>query len=141
MTLWEHNIEIAAPPARIWAVMSDVARWPEWTPSMESVAEVSSPLSLGGTAKVKAKGVTETRWTVTEWIPDQGFVWETKVRGARTVGGHTIAPLADGRCRVTLSIEVLGMAGAIFKPLISRTITRNMEMEANGLKQRSEAGE
>ena len=33
----ENTIHIEAPPAIVWAVTVDVERWPEWTPTVESV--------------------------------------------------------------------------------------------------------
>ena len=34
--LLEDRIEIAAPPARVWALVSDVCRMPEWSPQVTS---------------------------------------------------------------------------------------------------------
>lgn len=34
--LLEHSIEIDAPPARVWRLVSDVCRMPEWSPQVSS---------------------------------------------------------------------------------------------------------
>jgi hypothetical protein len=39
---------------------------------------------------------------------------------------------------VRLGIEVQGLAGALFKPLIRKVIVRNLERESAGLKRRCE---
>lgn len=140
MPRWERSIEINASPARVWQVMSDVSKWPEWAPSIESVEGLAGGMGPGSTATVKAKGTPRATWKVTEWNAGQNFTWVTSVRGSKTVGEHIIEPNGEGKSRVTLAIEVKGLMGAIFKPMISKGIVENLELESNGLKQRSEAG-
>ena len=139
MPRWERSIDIDATPARVWQVMSDVKKWPEWTPSIESVEAAPDTLSVGSRATVKAKGTPRATWTITEFNPGRNFTWITSVRGSKTVGEHVIAPNGEGKSRVTLAIEVNGLMGAIFKPMINKVITGNLELESNGLKRRSEA--
>ena len=140
MARWEQTIEIEAAPARVWAVMADVAKWPEWAESILSVTDVTSDFGLGGSAMVHAKGTPKSRFTVTRWEPGRGFDWASKVMGATSVGGHWIEGAGGGRSKVTLSIDVGGPIAALLKPIIGRGIKRNLGMEATGLKQRSEAG-
>lgn len=139
MARWERTIEINANPANVWQIMSDVSRWPEWTPSIESVDQISADMAIGSEAVVKAKGTPRAKWRVTEWNPGQNFTWVTSVRGAKTVGEHVIAPNGEGRSKVTLAIEVQGLLTPLFQPLISRGITSNLELESQGLKRRAEA--
>jgi uncharacterized membrane protein len=138
MARWETSIEIDAPAEQVWAVMSDVERWPKWTESIVSVNEVTSEFGMDGSAVVEAKGAPKSRWTVTRWEPSRGFDWATKAMGATTVGGHWI----EGRgneCSVTLSIEVKSPLAAILRPFLSRRIVGNMRMEAEGLKRGAES--
>ena len=139
MARWENRIEIESPPARVWAVLADVAKWPEWTASMLSVEDVSPGFGLGGTAVVQARGQPKSKFTVTRWEPGVGFEWETRARGARAIAGHWIEGAGEGRSAVTLSVEVPGIVAALFKPLLSRGVTENIRTEAEGLKRQSEA--
>jgi uncharacterized membrane protein len=138
MARWMREIEIEAPPARVWQVMSDVERWPDWTTSMESVEKPDRPLGPGARVAVKPRGVGRSTWTVTSWRPGEGFVWETRVRGSRTLGNHEIMPNGEGRSRARLTVEIPGSFGTLFRPLLSRGIEGNLELEAEGLKRRSE---
>jgi uncharacterized membrane protein len=136
---WEQSIDIDAPPERVWEVMSGIERWPEWTPSVLSVRKLTDgPLALGTQARVHARGTPESTWTVTEAVPPRSFTWGTKVRGAATSAGHVIEPSSTG-VRVTLSLEVAGIAATVLKPLLGKSIRENLRLEAEGLKRRSES--
>ncbi len=138
MPRWEHSIDIQATPDRVWEVMSDIERWPEWTPSVSSVKKLSDgPLAHGTRARVHAKGTPESTWTVSESLHSRSFTWGTKVRGAATTAGHIIEPAPSGS-RVTLSIQIGGIAAALLKPVLGRGIRENLRLEAEGLKRRSE---
>ncbi|MEO8541821.1 MAG: SRPBCC family protein [bacterium] len=138
MARWERSVEIDATPARVWSIMSDVEKWPEWTSSIESV-QLPVPLALGAAAVVKAKGTSKATWRVTEWNPGRNFTWATSLRGAKTVGEHVIEGNGEGKSRVILAIEVKGFMAGLFRPLISKVITTNLDLESAGLKRRSEA--
>ena len=46
---------VAAPPAEVWALVSDPARIPEWDPSIASVASGSTPLKPGDSRIARAR--------------------------------------------------------------------------------------
>ncbi|HMO95360.1 MAG TPA: SRPBCC family protein [Tepidiformaceae bacterium] len=139
MPRWEHTIEIHASPEAIWDVLTDLERWPHWTPSVRSLKPLTDGKFDAGTqARVHPAGSAESTWTVTLIDPGRSFRWATRVRGAATIGDHIIAPVENG-ARVTLAIEVHGLAGKVFKPLIGPGIARNLKAEAEGLKRESEA--
>jgi carbon monoxide dehydrogenase subunit G len=139
MVRWQRSIEIEAAPARVWNVIADVGHWPEWTPSILSVEDLSEPFALGGTATVQALGTPTSGYRVTRWEPGHGFDWETRVRGATAIGRHWVEPAGEGKSLATLTLDMPGIIAVVFKPMLSRVIKRNLEMEANGLKQRSES--
>lgn len=138
MARWQRSIEIEATPARVWNVIADVGHWPEWTPSILSVEDISEPFEAGGTATVQALGTPKSHYRVTRWEPGHGFDWQTKTRGTTATASHWVEPAGEGRSTATLTLEVPGIVAAVFKPFLGRTINRNLEMEANGLKRRSE---
>lgn len=118
--------------------MSGIERWPEWTPSVLSVKKLTAgPIVQSTRARVHAKGTPESPWPVSESIPAKSFAWGTKVRGAATTAGHIIEPAPSGS-RVTLSIQIGGIAAALLKPVLGRGIRENLRLEAEGLKRRSE---
>ena len=132
------QVEIRATPERIWAVLSDVERWHEWTASISRVRlYTGSPLEVGSRAVVKQPRFPAAQWLVTDVEPGRGFVWVSIGPGLTVTARHLIEPFADG-CRVTLSLEYAGfMSGLILR--LTRGITmRYVDLEAEGLKARSE---
>jgi uncharacterized membrane protein len=129
--------DIDAAPQRVWDVMSAVERWPEWTESMTSVQLLEGSLALGKTARVKQPRLPAATWRVTAYDAGEGFVWEARSLGTLTVAGHRIEPRGPGS-RVTLTIRQTGGLVPLFAPITSRFVRRYMEMEAAGLKKRSE---
>jgi hypothetical protein len=136
---WEQTTEIEASPARVWEVMADVGRWPQWTASIVSLEPPAAGMGPGAKAQVQAKGTPKSEYVVTEWQPGAGFTWETKVRGVRSIARHSIEGVEEGRSRVRLSVEVVGLLATLLKPLIGKSITPNLVLEAEGLKRESES--
>ena len=87
----ERVVEIAAPPEQVWAVMSDVERWPEWTASVTSVEHLDeAPFSVGSRARIRQPRLPVAIWTVTVLEPGRCFEWRADTAGLRSVGGHRV---------------------------------------------------
>ncbi len=136
----ERTIQINAPPERVWAVMKDVERWPEWTESMKSVERLDTgEFGLGTKAKLKIRRSPNANvWTVTEFTPNRSFTWETNSGGVKGVATHVIVPDGNGS-KVTLTVDLSGIVATLFGPIIAGQSRKNVDMEAEGLKRRSEA--
>jgi len=135
----EESIRIAAPPAKVWAVYSDVERWPEWTPVMRKIERLENgPLALGSTARIEAKGGPPSVWTVTEFTDGRSFTWESSARGVKLVAWHLIEA-DDGGSKVTLGARMTGLMATLLGPFLRSLAKRNVKTEAEGLKRRCEA--
>ncbi len=139
MRTFETTIEIAALPSRVWAVMSDIERWHEWTASITSVQRLDDgPLRIGSKARVKQPKLAGSVFEVTTWNPGRGFDWVTKSPGIQGLGRHVIEPTARGS-RVTLSVTFSGPLTGFVALFFGGLTERYIEMEADGLKGRAEA--
>jgi uncharacterized membrane protein len=122
---------IDAPAEAIWPVLSDVAHWPDWTPTIQRVdRRQSGPLAVGHSAKVKQPKLPAVVWTVSEVREGRSFMWSSKGGGFTTVGDHRIEPAGDG-CDVTLSITrsgpLAGLADRLFRGIDRRYVTTEGE--------------
>jgi uncharacterized protein YndB with AHSA1/START domain len=135
----EVAVDIAASPQRIWAVLIEVEKWPEWTPSMKAVQRLDSgPFHTGSKARIRQPRLPATVWQVTDFQHDHAFTWEAKALGARTIAEHRIIPQPTGLCTVVLSVRQTGFLTPVLRPLLSTLTRRYVEMEAQGLKRRCE---
>lgn len=131
-------VRIDAPPARVWQVMRDVERWPEWTPGVTSVEIVGGgPLALGSRVRVRQPKLPPVEWTVTELIEDRGFTWVAQSPGARVAGHHLIEPEGTGS-RVMLELQYEGPVARLVARLSRKITEQYIALEARGLKARSE---
>jgi uncharacterized protein YndB with AHSA1/START domain len=135
---YETTVEIDATPDEVWRVLTDIERWPEWTPSMTRVERLDEgPFQVGSTARVKQPRLPPTVWRVTDLEPGQSFSWTASGPGVTTLAGHRITPRSEG-VGVTLSIRQTGPLAWLARLITSRLTARYVQMEANGLKRRSE---
>ena len=132
-------VDIDAPPDRVWAIMSDVERWPDWTTSVSSIKRVDDgPLAVGSKAWVRQPKLPPALWRVTAFAVNEGFTWVTGSPGVHVTGRHTVAPTGRGS-RVTLSVKYRGLFGGLMARLTRTLTNRYLGLEAAGLKRRSEA--
>ena len=136
----ERTIEIAAPAARVSAVMRDVERWPEWTASVRHIALLDpKPFAVGSRARVRQPRLPTAVWTVTELEEDRGFTWRSVTPGLTSTGIHHVQPVSPDRSRATLAIEWRGPLAPLIRLFYGKLSRRYVELEAAGLKRRAES--
>ena len=140
MARYDRTVHIDAPTPAVWAVIADVEKWPDWTPTILTVVRHDQgDFGLGSTANVHPKGFPDSLLTVTEFTPGRSFTWEGKGGVGITVRlAHIVEPDGDG-ARVTLSVIPGGPAAPFFGWLAARMSKKNVEVEAESLKKRVES--
>jgi uncharacterized membrane protein len=131
--LFSTSRHIDAPTGSVWEVLSDVARWPEWTPTVDSVERLDDgPFDVGSRAKIRQPKLPQAVWEVTELARGKSFTWEAKGPGMKTIGRHKVLPDGAGST-VTLSIEQAGPMGAVAALVWRKLTQRYIELEAESL--------
>jgi len=132
------TIDIAAPPSRVWQVMSDVDRWHEWTPSITSIRRLGrESFGVGTKAWVRQPKFPPALWKVSSVEPGKSFTWVSTAPGMRVVGRHSVEATAIGS-RAILNLTYSGLLGGLFARLTRGITERYIGFEARGLKARSE---
>ena len=140
MPAYEASTTIAAPPARVWEVLTDVPSWTSWDSGVKSVEGDAEP---GGALKIEPEVNPGRAFKVkvTDFEPERRMVLKGGMplglfQGVRT---YTLAPDGAAATRFVMREEY----GGPMAPIITRSIPDlgpSFQQFANGLKERSEQG-
>ena len=127
---YETSATTPADAARLWGVVSDVERWPEWIDVYEEARRAEPGLlRVGSSTHIKQRGLAAGSWTVTELDEGRMFAWESKQPGVRIVGQHLVTPESDGGSRLTLRLEITGPLSGVVSALYGRKSRAYVDLE------------
>jgi uncharacterized membrane protein len=136
----DSSIDIDAPAHLVWDVFTDVERWSEWTASVQRITALDGPgIEVGKRFEIKQPRMPKLVWEVTEVHPGTGWTWVQRSPGGTTVAVHEVVAQGDERTLVRQRLEQRGPVGALVGLLMRGLTKRYLELEARGLKARSEA--
>ena len=136
---YETSIQIDAAPERVWATLTDLERWPEWTASMQKVEpRDDGNLAVGSQVRIKQPRVPAVTWRVTDFEPGRSFSWTAKGPGLTTLAEHRLTATGPSTVAVHLAIRRTGPLARLVDRLSARLTRRYVDMEARGLKARCE---
>ena len=137
----DSSVTIDADAATVWEVFTDVERWSEWTASVTSLRALDeAELAVGRRYEIKQPRMMKLVWEVTAIDPGRSWTWKQRSLGATTLATHEVISDAEGRTLVRQRIDQRGPLGVVVAALTRRMTRRYLELEARGLKARSEAG-
>ncbi len=134
----EDSIEIDAAQQLVWDVFSDVEHWPDWTASVTSLVGLDGPeLAVGKRFAIKQPGMQKLVWRVTEIDPGSSWTWVQRSPGVNVIARHYVTAQPGGTL-VRQELDQGGFLGALVGRLMVKKTKRFLELEAQGLKARSE---
>jgi uncharacterized membrane protein len=132
-------VDIGAPPEKVFGVLCDVERWPEWTPTMTSVQRLDNgPFGVGSRAQVRQPGLLPAVWKVTDLEDGCNFTWVARAPGLHMKAGHDVERRSAGS-RVELSFQLSGLLAPVASLLFGALIEKYVTTESQKLKQRCES--
>jgi uncharacterized membrane protein len=140
MADFRYVVEIQAPPSRVWSVLLDVERWPDWNTSVARVKRMDfGPLTLGSRTRIYQPRLSPAVWKMTSLDESQrAFCWTTRTIGTRILAVHQVEKLGTGS-RVTLSLAYAGLLGSFTASLLRNINREYLQREGDGLKRYCEA--
>lgn len=133
------RVVIKASPTAIWEVLTDVERWPMWTPTVLSVEPVTRDgFKVGAKYRVTQPKIKPAIYEVTERIPHEAFTWVQKATGATLIAEHRLTAFDGSGTEVELAFATKGLLGALAGSMYSKLIAEYVKTEAKSLKQHCE---
>ena len=135
----DNNVEIDAPAAVVWDVYADAERWSEWTASVERGVALDGPgIEVGRRFEIKQPRLPKLVWEVTEVDPGTSWTWRQRSPGGTTYATHEVVSDGADRTIVRQRLDQKGPVGVVVGALMLRVTKRYLQLEAQGLKARSE---
>jgi hypothetical protein len=139
MLEYKATTTIDAPPAKVWAVLIDTAKWPQWDPSCD---RIEGEVALGNKIKAFTKLSPGRAFPVkvTELVPNEKMTWSGGMPLGLFKGERTFVLREDGDGRTVFTLRE-AFSGPMLR-LIGKSIpnmTEAFEGFARGLKERAEA--
>lgn len=100
--LLEETIEVSAPPAKVWSLVSDVKRMATWSPQVVKTFVRGGPVQLGTrTINLNHRGalVWPTQAKVVVFEPHREFA--LRILENRSVWSFSLEPTESGGTRIT----------------------------------------
>jgi len=136
--------EIDAPLERVWAVLTDVARYPEWNPftvSVQTDFELGSPVDMRVNLLGRGRTIHQVEY-VTSYVEGRRVSWGVNVGPGWFITAdrwQELTDLGDGRTRYETVDEFTGVGVGFMLLLMRRHMARGFADVARALKARCEA--
>lgn len=139
------TVEIAAPSAVVWDVLTDLDRYPEWNPfclSAASTLEIGAPVEMVLTDYTGAGGTFPNTEYVCAFVPERLLSWELRATPESPYAARrdqVIEPATDRSCRYYSTDAFLGEFAHDIMADTGDWVRRAFDDTAAALKHRSES--
>ncbi|MEV0408331.1 hypothetical protein [Actinoallomurus sp. NPDC050550] len=125
---------ISGDSAKVWAVWSEVERFPEWDPR-EMENRLHGPFAPGTSGYSKQRGNPGGPYTITAVEPGRMWTAESPLPGGKLTIDHGLEPIRDGKIRVWKRYEVRGPLILLFRLYYGRKVRRALAGTFTALEQ------
>lgn len=107
--MWTHEsvFRTDLPPEQLWAVLADVARWPEIDVNIARL-EITDVPGPGARFMLQPRGGPRLRFTIEAFAPPHRYSDVCHLPGGRMTTVHELLPDAAGGTRIVVRIGITG---------------------------------
>lgn len=132
------EIEIAAPPDRVWSELTAIERWSEWQPGV-ATARLQGGLAAGSVFRWKVNGLSIVS-TIQELEPPRRVGWTGRSLGTEASHLWLLEALSDGGTRVVTRESMSGWLPRLLKLFAPGFLAKSLASSLRALKARAEGG-
>ena len=114
---FEHTLTTSAAPGDVWAVWTDVARWPEWDSELEATSVEGGGLALGAKGTLRPRRGPASSFVVSELQPGEAYAFATRLPLCRLVV-RRLGERGDGGTTFTHEVSFFGPLSFLFGVLL-----------------------
>jgi hypothetical protein len=131
-----HELLINAPAPRIWGLVAEIGRWPDWNPAVKS-AKLNGAFEVGTSFNWKSGGISIVS-TLQEIQPTTKLAWTGKAIGTRAIHVWSFQPTPAG-VLVHTSESFEGWLVSLMRKAMQKTLDESLVAWLNELKRKAES--
>jgi uncharacterized protein YndB with AHSA1/START domain len=138
-----HTLEVAAPAATVWSVITDLARYPEWNPfvvACASTLEVGAPIDMR--VHVFQSFAQPQREQILEHVPGRRLAYGLPMRPLGSLASrrsHEVTALGPDRTRYVSHFELTGWFAPVVEALLGSRLRHGFTAMSAAIKTRAES--
>jgi Polyketide cyclase / dehydrase and lipid transport len=115
-----HTVGTVAMPGDVWAVWTDVDRWPEWDTELESASIEGVRLAPGAGGTLRPERGPTSSFVVSEFEPERGYAFTTQLPLCKLVVRRRLGEDGNGGTAFTHEVSFVGSLSFLFGTLLGR---------------------
>ena len=131
------RIDVPAPPAIVWEVLTDVEAYPQWN----TLLSVTGEFAVGNavSAKLSVPGLPTVPFSprITEIVPERELRWESELFGVAAEHAFLVEPTDSGDTRFVQREWITGPFADTLMRGFERRMRRGFEQMNVGLRRRA----
>jgi len=138
-----HTLEVGAPAATVWSVITDLARYSEWNPfvvTCKSTLAVGDPIDMK--VRVFPAFAQPQREQILEHVPGRLLAYGLPMRPLGELASrrsHEVTALAPDRTRYASHFELTGWLAPVVEALLGSRLRHGFTTMSAAIKTRAES--
>jgi len=133
------SVETSAAPEKVWRIWSDMSTWGEWNPNVETM-DWSGGFVSGSTGIMNTRAGQHHNMQLVDVQAGRSFGLVTRVvPGTKFRFNCRIEPAADGKTKVSQTVEVGGPLGPVLGGMMGPQVAKDFGTLLSNLARKAES--